>query len=88
MENCMTREEKFNILCAAIQGLIAADPHHLIGEEGCGDAPFAIVDSAFEILNAVRFAEEEGLLDDNGLRDFYKKEIPLKELAFKSSRIP
>jgi hypothetical protein len=57
----------------------------MIGEEGCGDAPFAIVDSAFEILNAVRFAEEQGLLDDNQLRDFQKKGLYLQGLYLHKS---
>lgn len=67
----MNRDEQIRILCAAITGLIASNQNHMVGDEGCGDAAFRLVDGAFEILNAVQIADDQyDLFDEVALRKF------------------
>jgi hypothetical protein len=47
----MNRQEKLQIFTAALQGLLASGEHHCVGEEGCGDAAFKVVDAALEVVH-------------------------------------
>ena len=67
------------ILAAAITGLVIKKGETL-GDEGYGDAPFAIMNGALEILNAVEFCDQDGLLESKTLREFVQSNKYLVDL--------